>query len=99
MPATFSVAVFGDTQCVKTMSRRGNPGTMRPESFFATLKKELVRNRAFDTRAQTRGEIFECIEVLYNRERAHSYKTPEAFEYCFDKKHALCVNNASGEAA
>ena len=41
------------------------------QSFFATLKKELVRTRAFDTRVQTRSEIFESIEVFYNRQRAH----------------------------
>ena len=49
------------------------------ESFFATLKKELVRNRAFDSRESARAEVFEYIEVFYNRQRAHSllsYETP-----------------------
>jgi putative transposase len=61
------------------------------ESFFATLKKELIRDRALDTRAQARGEIFEYLEVFYNRQRAHSllnYETPDAFEDCFKKKNA-----------
>jgi len=74
------------------MSRRGNCwDNAVAESFFATLKKELVRNRVFDTRAQARSEIFEYIEVFYNRQRAHSllgYETPDAFEDCFEKKNA-----------
>jgi putative transposase len=42
------------------------------ESFFATLKKELVHGAAFATRAEARAELFELIEVLYNRSRRHS---------------------------
>jgi putative transposase len=76
----------------QSMSRRGNCwDNAVAESFFATLKKELVRNRAFDTRAQARSEIFEYIEVFYNRQRAHSllsYATPDSFEDCFEKKKA-----------
>jgi putative transposase len=75
----------------QSMSRRGNCwDNAVAESFFATLKKELVRNRVFDTRAQVRCEIFEYIEVFYNRQRAHSllnYETPDAFEDCFEKKN------------
>ena len=55
------------------------------ESFFATLKKELVRNRAFETRSAVHTEVFEYIEVFYNRRRAHSlldYETPTSFEAC-----------------
>ena len=73
-------------------SRRGNCwDNAVAESFFATLKKELVRGRAFDTRAQARSEVFEYIEVFYNRHRTHSllnYETPDAFEDCFEKKNA-----------
>ena len=61
------------------------------ESFFATLKEELVRNRAFDTRVRARSEVFGYIEVFYNRLRTHSllsYETPDAFEDCFEKKNA-----------
>ena len=48
----------------QSMSRRGNCwDNAVAESFFATLKKELVRGRAFDTRAQARSEVFEYIEV------------------------------------
>lgn len=74
----------------QSMSRRGNCwDNAVAESFFATLKKELVRNRVFATRAQAYSEIFEYIEVFYNRQRAHSllsYQAPDAFEDCFDKK-------------
>jgi putative transposase len=79
-------------QMRQSMSRRGNCwDNAVAESFFATLKKELVRNRAFDSRSQARSEIFEYIEVFYNRQRAHSllsYETPNAFEDCFEKKNA-----------
>jgi transposase InsO family protein len=76
----------------QSMSRRGNCwDNAVAESFFATLKKELVRNRAFETRDEARSEIFEYIEVFYNRLRSHSllgYATPESFEDCFEKKKA-----------
>lgn len=42
------------------------------ESFFATLKKELVHRRSWPTRRQLTGEIFEYIEAFYNRVRRHS---------------------------
>ena len=67
-----------------SMSRKGNCWDNSPmESFFKTLKAELVYHRGFKTRAQARIEIFEYIEVFYNRTRLHStldYKSPEEFE-------------------
>jgi putative transposase len=42
------------------------------ESFFATLKKELIHRRAWPTKAELRTEVFDYIEVFYNRERRHS---------------------------
>ena len=53
------------------------------ESFWATLKKELVYQCHFKTRDEARLAIFEYIEVYYNRERLHSsllYQTPHGFE-------------------
>lgn len=53
------------------------------ESFFATLTKELLGTRVFETRAQAQREIFEFIEIWYNRKRRHStlnYYTPVEFE-------------------
>jgi len=42
------------------------------ESFWATLKKELIYHTHFKTRDEARLAIFEYIEVFYNRERLHS---------------------------
>ncbi len=75
----------------QSMSRKGNCwDNAVAESFFATVKKELVRNHAFETRAHARGEVFEYIEVFYNRRRAHSllgYETPNGFESCITNKN------------
>jgi transposase InsO family protein len=73
----------------QSMSRKGNCwDNAVAESFFATLKKELVRNLTFETRASARSQVFEYIEVFYNRQRAHSlidYETPTSFEACEKK--------------
>jgi putative transposase len=53
------------------------------ESFFATLKKELVNRRSWPTRRELISEVFEYIEAFYNRARRHStldYLTPMEFE-------------------
>ncbi len=53
------------------------------ESFFATLKIELVYQRQWSTRTQARSELFEYIELFYNRQRRHSalgYLCPSEFE-------------------
>lgn len=53
------------------------------ESFFSTLKNELVHERDYHTREDARAEIFEFIEVFYNRQRLHQtlgYVSPEQFE-------------------
>ena len=53
------------------------------ESFFASLEKDLLRRRAFRTRQEARTEVFDYIEVFYNRERLHStlgYRSPEEYE-------------------
>ncbi len=69
-------------QC--SMSRRGNCyDNAVMESFFGTLKTELVHHEHYTTHAQARASIFEYIEVFYNRQRLHStlgYLSPEAFE-------------------
>lgn len=62
-----------DEGIVCSMSRRGNCYDNAPmESFFATLKKELVHQRRYRTRAEARREIFRYIESFYNRVRRHS---------------------------
>jgi putative transposase len=53
------------------------------ESFFATLKKELVHGRSWPSKADLRSEVFEYIEVFYNRRRRHStlgFLSPAQFE-------------------
>ncbi len=53
------------------------------ESFFHTLKTELVMHRDYQTREEARTDLFEYIEMFYNRQRRHSsiqYQTPLAFE-------------------
>ena len=42
------------------------------ESFFATLKKELIHRRSWPSKAELRTEVFDYIEVFYNRERRRS---------------------------
>lgn len=69
---------------VPSMSRRGNCyDNAAMESFWSTLKRELVHRCVFATRAQARAVIFEWIEIFYNRERFHSalgFKSPVDFE-------------------
>jgi transposase InsO family protein len=73
---------------VASMSRKGNCwDNAVAESFFATLKVELVRDADFATRAEARAAVFEYIEVFYNRQRLHSsigYATPSEFEFDFE---------------
>jgi putative transposase len=67
-----------------SMSRKGNCyDNAMVESFFRTLKVELIYGRKFKTREEARTAIFEFIEVWYNRQRLHSsldYMTPENYE-------------------
>lgn len=68
------------------MSRKGDCwDNAVAESFFATLKKELVRDKSFINHDVARQAIFEYIEVYYNRKRKYSYVngvSPERFESC-----------------
>lgn len=53
------------------------------ESFFSTLKNDLVHERDYQTREEALAEIIEFIEVFYNRQRLHQtlgYVSPEQFE-------------------
>jgi len=65
---------------ISSMSRKGNCwDNAVAESFFATLKFELVDRRVFPSRQAARTAIFEYIEVFYNRQRIHQtlgYRTP-----------------------
>lgn len=67
-----------------SMSRRGNCWDNSPmESFFASLKKELVHDEDYATREEAKASIFDYIETFYNRVRRHSalgYVSPTDFE-------------------
>jgi len=70
-----------------SMSRKGNCwDNAVAESFFATLKKELVHRRSWPSRFDFRHALFEYIEVFYNRRRLHStngYKSPAEVESAY----------------
>lgn len=67
-----------------SMSRRGNCwDNAVAESFFSSLKKERIQKRVYKTRDLARADVFDYIEVFYNRNRRHSHLggvSPEAFE-------------------
>jgi putative transposase len=67
-----------------SMSRVGNCwDNAVAESFFATLKGELMQGWKFATRQEARAAVFEYVEVFYNRQRLHSsldYRSPAEFE-------------------
>lgn len=67
-----------------SMSRRANCwDNAVAESFFATLKRELVHHADWHTREQARSAVFYYLEAWYNRRRRHSalgYQSPDEFE-------------------
>jgi len=67
-----------------SMSRRANCwDNAVAESFFGSLKKERNRKRIYRTRREAKADLFDYIEMFYNRTRRHSYLggvSPEAFE-------------------
>ena len=77
-------AILNQHGMVMSMSRTGDPyDNAAVESFFSTLKNDLVHHRRYATREEARREIFEFFEVFYNRQRAHTYlgyRSPVEFE-------------------
>ncbi len=69
---------------VPSMSRKGDCyDNAVAESFFSTLKNELMFNQRFMSREHAKSEVFKFIEIFYNRQRLHqslNYSTPEAVE-------------------
>lgn len=78
-----------DNGFICSMSRKGNCWDNAPsESFFHTLKTELTYHRRYQTRQEAKQEIFEYIEVFYNRQRRHStigYQTPLGYDKAYRK--------------
>jgi putative transposase len=79
--------------CIESMSRKGDVWDNAPmESFFAQLEIELLQRRHFKTRTQALQEVFEYIEVFYNRIRIHSslgYLSPAEFEARYVTKETV----------
>jgi putative transposase len=73
-----------DHGLIPSMSRRGNCfDNAVAESFFSSLKKERIRRRIYRSREEARADVFDYIEVFYNRIRRHSHlgqMSPHDFE-------------------
>jgi transposase InsO family protein len=83
-----------DNQFLISMSGTGHCYDNAPiESFFGSLKTELVPHLIYETRAQIRTDIFFYIEAFYNRQRRHStlgYVSPAAYEAAYyQRQHQL----------
>jgi putative transposase len=69
---------------IPSMSRSGHCyDNAYMESFFGTLKTELVHGERYRSRLEARLSVFEYVEVFYNRQRSHSalgYRSPEQYE-------------------
>jgi putative transposase len=76
-------AALASANLIPSMSRKGNCyDNAAMESFWSTLKLEMAYRTEFQTRRQARSEIFDYIEVFYNRKRIHSslnYLSPVDF--------------------
>ena len=77
-------AIVAENGIEYSMSRKGNCwDNAVAESFFHTLKTELVHHEDYRSRTEAKASIFEYIEVFYNRQRRHSHigqMAPLAFE-------------------
>jgi len=77
-----------DHKLQPSMSRRGNCyDNAAMESFFSSLKKERIKRRIYETREEGRSDVFDYIEVFYNRSRRHS-SLGQLSPYEFER--ALC---------
>lgn len=82
--ATLYQTLLARRGVVPSMSRKGNCYDNAPvESFFSSLKNELVHHRQFQNQAEAQTAIVDYIEQFYNRQRLHQalgYRSPEEFE-------------------
>ena len=87
-------AQLKDAGIVCSMSRKGNCwDNAVVESFFGTLKTELVYRKVFATRRQAKEEIADYIELFYNPRRRHSslgYISPMQYERMLSKRREQC---------
>jgi len=86
-------AILEHYNIIQSMSRKGNCwDNAVAESFFKSLKTESIYRCNFNYKAQAKTEIFEYIEIWYNRKRRHSalgYATPIEMEEFFNNKYKL----------
>ena len=77
-------AILHQYGAVSSVSRKGNPyDNAVMESFYRTIKRELIQDAKFETPEQAQQEIFKYIELYYNTKRIHStlgYLSPAQFE-------------------
>jgi len=77
---------------VWSMSRKANCwDDAVAESFFNSLKIERVHGQRYLTRAQTQADLFEYIEMFYNRSRRHSAPGSSAIRHNWWHDHVLCL--------
>jgi len=87
---------------ISSMSRKGNCyDNAALESFWSTLKAEVVPSKGFESLAQARLVLFDYIECFYNRSRLHSslgYQSPVEYEQCYYRQFTLAgVSTKSGQ--
>ena len=88
-------AALKDSEILPSMNGVGTWYDNAPmESFFGTLKSELVHHRLYHTRDQASPDVFYYIEGFYNRHRLHSslgYESPEAYEQNYLRQQLRCL--------
>ena len=88
-------ALLAELKMVPSMSRKGNCWDNAPmESWFNSLKNERVFHRRYATRAGAKADLFDYIEVFYNRKRRHSglrYQIPNEFYTAWFAQHKLAA--------
>ena len=93
--ATDFLQRLSERQIVLSMSRKGNCwDNAVAESFFHSLKVELVHGELFHTRWQLEREVFEYLEMYFNRKRRHStldYVSPQEYERLYQPETQLAA--------
>jgi transposase InsO family protein len=86
-----------DHRIIGSMSRKGNCwDNAVMESFFGSLKTELIHHNPFQTRQEAKTAIFDYLEVFYNRKRLHStlgYRSPADYEQQHDSLISLSTKS------
>ncbi|MGR6778740.1 IS3 family transposase [Moritella viscosa] len=84
------LALMKEHKLVPSMSRRGNcHDNAVAESFFATIKKHIIKKKIYSTRNDAKAEIFNFIEMFYNPKKRHSHTdgvSPAKFEETYYSK-------------